>query len=304
MRTNSLVQPLFDGPVDVVGDVHGEIDALVDLLRHLGYSDSGRHRDDRRLVFLGDLTDRGPDSPSVVDLVRDLVGAGQARCVLGNHDLNILLGQQKHDNGWFFSRALIDEDRSLVRQAAADDSIRRSVTAFFRTLPLVLERDDVRIVHACWQREMVDLARTASDAVELYREHAEMIEAALDGRDLDKIDRGLEHQNRNPVKVLTSGLERRTETPFEASGKLRYEARVAWWTEYRDQPLCAFGHYAQIAPRQDANGRAVCVDFGVGQRWVERGRTGAAGPFETKLAALRLPERLLIFDDGQTVPIK
>lgn len=101
-RPTSLVQPLFDGPLDIVGDVHGEIEALHSLLEILGYSDDGQHSQGRRLVFVGDLTDRGPDSPSVVDLVESLVKSGRAQCVLGNHDLNILLGDRKHDNHWFF----------------------------------------------------------------------------------------------------------------------------------------------------------------------------------------------------------
>lgn len=39
-----LVQPLFDGPVDIVGDIHGEIGALDALLERLGYTRNGRHR--------------------------------------------------------------------------------------------------------------------------------------------------------------------------------------------------------------------------------------------------------------------
>src|SRR5436305_5219596 len=53
----------------------------------------------------------------------------------------------------------------------------------------------------------------------------------------------LELQNRNPVKVLTSGRERRVAVPFEASGKLRYEERVPWWNDYADPEFCIFGHY-------------------------------------------------------------
>ena len=68
----SLIQPLFDGPLDIIGDVHGEIDPLRSLLRHLGYDDGGLHPDGRRLVFVGDLTDRGPDSPAVVNLIQRL----------------------------------------------------------------------------------------------------------------------------------------------------------------------------------------------------------------------------------------
>lgn len=102
MVNGSLVRPLFDGPVDVVGDLHGEIDALHHLTVHLGYCD-GTHPEGRRLVFLGDLVDRGPDSLAVVNLVRGLVEGGVAQCVLGNHDLNVLLNRRREGNGWFFA---------------------------------------------------------------------------------------------------------------------------------------------------------------------------------------------------------
>lgn len=100
----SLVRPLFPNPLDIVADAHGEIDALNDLLGHLGYRPDGTHPEGRRLVFLGDLTDRGPDSPAVVALVKQFVDAGLSQCVLGNHDLNILLGEQKYDNAWFHGK--------------------------------------------------------------------------------------------------------------------------------------------------------------------------------------------------------
>ena len=88
MPTPSLIGPLFVGPLDIVGDIHGEIDALRDLLKHLGYAETGEHPAGRRLVFIGDLTDRGPDSPAVAALVADLVKRELAQCVLGNHELN------------------------------------------------------------------------------------------------------------------------------------------------------------------------------------------------------------------------
>ena len=48
------------------------------------------HPDGRRLIFLGDLVDRGPDSPSVVRLVMECVKAGTALCVPGNHDMKFV----------------------------------------------------------------------------------------------------------------------------------------------------------------------------------------------------------------------
>lgn len=63
----SLVRELFSGPLDIVGDIHGEIDALRSLMSVLGYGPNGVHPSGRRLVFIGDLSDRGPDSPAVLE---------------------------------------------------------------------------------------------------------------------------------------------------------------------------------------------------------------------------------------------
>ncbi len=83
------------GPFDVVGDVHGCREELEDLLTELGWAldrDGARrpvdatHPDGRKAVFVGDLVDRGPDSPGVLRLVMGMVGAGHALCVPGNHE--------------------------------------------------------------------------------------------------------------------------------------------------------------------------------------------------------------------------
>ena len=60
----SLIQSLPEGPLDIVGDIHGEFDALLALLSHLGYDLQGHHPQGRTLVFVGDFCDRGPDSPA------------------------------------------------------------------------------------------------------------------------------------------------------------------------------------------------------------------------------------------------
>ncbi len=178
----ALVQPLFDGPVDVVGDVHGEIQALKPLMEHLGYREDGTHADGRRLVFLGDLTDRGPDSPGVVRLVQSLVESGRAQCVLGNHDLNILLNEEKFDNGWFFGKEFKDKGVLVEQVLLEEDTPRIQMQAFFRTLPVALERLDLRVVHACWRTEMVDVARQADDVLELYRRYVALIVQNNSGR--------------------------------------------------------------------------------------------------------------------------
>ncbi|MFK5004614.1 metallophosphoesterase, partial [Klebsiella pneumoniae] len=59
------------GPFDIIGDVHGCLDELTALLARLGYEPAGPggvpvHPAGRRAVFVGDLVDRGPDSPGVL----------------------------------------------------------------------------------------------------------------------------------------------------------------------------------------------------------------------------------------------
>ena len=296
----NLVRPLFPGNLDVIADTHGEIDALHDLLAHLGYRDDGTHPEGRRLVFLGDLTDRGPNSPAVVALVQRFVDAGLAQCVLGNHDLNLLMGERKYDNNWFHGREFFIDGKLVPQALIHDDRTRQAIKDFFRSLPLVLERHDLRIVHACWHDKMVDVARQATDVVELHDRHVRLIDAEVSTQGLDEIDRGLAFQNRNPVKVLTSGMERRVAVPFEASGKVRHEERVPWWNEYVDSVFCVFGHYAAFAGESHGSGRAICLDYAVAKRHRERLEPGFKGTYRGKLAALRFPEKVIVFDDGMT----
>ncbi len=83
------------GPFDVISDVHGCRDELEALLVTLGWvftSDgpSPVHPDGRTALFVGDLVDRGPDSPGVLRLVMDMISRGVALCVAGNHEAKLL----------------------------------------------------------------------------------------------------------------------------------------------------------------------------------------------------------------------
>ncbi|MET9677147.1 polynucleotide kinase-phosphatase [Streptomyces sp. NPDC006482] len=73
------------GPFDIIGDIHGCRSELETLLARLGYED-GHHPEGRTAVFVGDLVDRGPDSPGVLRRVMGMVASGDALCVPGNHE--------------------------------------------------------------------------------------------------------------------------------------------------------------------------------------------------------------------------
>jgi hypothetical protein len=345
--TMGLVRPLPPGPLDVVGDVHGEYDALKTLLSHLGYDDDGRHPDGRSLVFLGDLCDRGHDSVGVLLLVKRLVDDGRAVCILGNHELNLLRGDAKDGSGWFFD-ARVEADRRYLPFTRPTAGQREEIMQFLRGLPLAMERDDLRVVHAAWQDEEIAVARHLTDehAHVVYDRFQSDVEAAMqhDGRHqryLDERRLGRERledgqqeipflhaiaeydvasQKGNPIRVLTSGVERKGAEPFFSSHKWRFVDRVSWWDAYTDDVPVIVGHYWRMAQPVErasvgkgdpdlflgvdphawhgARNNVFCVDYSVGGRWRERTDGSPIGS-RFKLAAMRWPERELVFDTGQ-----
>ncbi|HRQ74528.1 MAG TPA: metallophosphoesterase [Phycisphaerales bacterium] len=315
MNHNTLVQPMFDGPVDLIADVHGEIDSLRDLLLHLGYDEAGNHRTGRRLVFLGDLVDRGPDSCGVIDLVMRLIDRGRAQCILGNHELNLLRGKTDPHNAWFRGEPWIVKGVE-IEQVLLPQNRCSEVLDFIRTLPVALERPDLRAVHACWNDEAIENMRHENDALEVFKAaHCRINEQLrVSGYD-DEATRELASQNENPIRVITSGPECRAETPFEAGGKLRHNARLPWWEGYDADAFCVCGHYwrtpldgklmgdSLFVPYDEydllGNGRVMCIDYSVGGRYLQR--QSGHRPFAGRLAALRWPECELVFDDGEAV---
>jgi hypothetical protein len=175
MAFNHLIGSLFDGPLDIVGDVHGEIEPLRQLLDQLGYNQGGGHPENRRLVFVGDLGDRGPDSPAVGELVMSLVEQDLAQCILGNHELNLLRGDHKDGDAWFRdpNREEQLEGGEFVHSRVAPEEFKgRYLRKFLASLPLALERSDLRVVHAAWMPgEIATLRFAHGSAIEVYQEY-------------------------------------------------------------------------------------------------------------------------------------
>ncbi|GHH84766.1 polynucleotide kinase-phosphatase [Streptomyces sulfonofaciens] len=112
------------GPFDIIGDVHGCSSELEALLARLGYVD-GRHPHGRTAVFLGDLVDRGPDSPGVLRRVMSMVAAGTALCVPGNHENK--LGRWLHGRKVQQTHGLTETIEQLDRE---DEGFRAQVRGF------------------------------------------------------------------------------------------------------------------------------------------------------------------------------
>jgi protein phosphatase len=140
------------GPFDVIGDVHGCRSELETLLDRLGYSITrdvenrsfdAEHAQGRRVVFLGDLVDRGPNSPAVLRLVMGMLAAGHALCVQGNHE-NKLVRALRGANVQM-SHGL---EETLTQLAGETGEFRSEVEAFCYSLVPHLVLDDGRLIVA------------------------------------------------------------------------------------------------------------------------------------------------------------
>ncbi|MEJ2608252.1 MAG: polynucleotide kinase-phosphatase [Anaerolineales bacterium] len=152
------------GPFDVIGDIHGCCDELEELLEKLGYerwtSDSGaapiyHHPQSRKVIFLGDLVDRGPRILDTYRLVRRMVEAGEAFCVPGNHDMKLVRKLQGRN-----VQITHGLDRSLSEIDALPEETRdqttREMVEFFKSLisHYVLDEGRLVVAHAGMKENM------------------------------------------------------------------------------------------------------------------------------------------------------
>jgi len=144
------------GPFDLIGDVHGCCGELEVLLKNLGYqieSDGPEglrdytlsHPQNRRLIFLGDLVDRGPRSPDVLRLVKSVVESGVGFCVIGNHDFKLMRWLKGRD-----VQLTHGLDETVLQFQLQPTGFAADILAFIAGLPthLVLDQGQLVVAHA------------------------------------------------------------------------------------------------------------------------------------------------------------
>ncbi|PNG15353.1 metallophosphoesterase [Stutzerimonas stutzeri] len=214
---------------DLIGDVHGCAHTLTHLLDQLGYR---RHAGvwthaRRQVIFLGDIIDRGPRIREALHLVHDMVEAGQAHCIMGNHEFNALgwFTPAPPESGKAFVRDHTPRYEMLLRQTFeqferyADEW--QAFLAWFVELPLFLENERFRVVHACWDNSVIGrlrqrLSEGRLDA-DFLREAA--FADAFAAKALDRLLRGTD-------MPLPAGL-----TLTSAEGFTRNFFRTKFWEE-------------------------------------------------------------------------
>ena len=191
--------------IDLIGDIHGHYQELQKILKILGYSylkDELSHPENRKIGFVGDFINRGPQSVEVLTLVKSLCESGKAITVLGNHEFR------------------------LIQNSVAGKKIPREYKPFIpwlRTLPLFLELKTLRMVHAVWHFSSIELLRGKSveddsfiwDTLEKKSSYKLAVDRILSGIKLS-IPKELKLKDRFVVE--------------------RTKGRLKWWKDLRGKP--------------------------------------------------------------------
>jgi hypothetical protein len=157
---------LFAG-YDIIGDVHGCVKPLETLLQKLGYGkcdgvyqySDARHP--RQVIFLGDVLDRGPAIREAVDLVRGMIDRGSAQMIMGNHEYHALCycTPAPEADGNAYLREHTPRHAITIRETLdqyANYSAEWTETLeWIQNLPVFLEFDHFRVVHACWDQRLI-----------------------------------------------------------------------------------------------------------------------------------------------------
>lgn len=151
---------------DLIGDVHGCGNTLRRLLELMGYSrQSGtlklgawRHPAGRKVIFVGDILDRGPRVRQALHDVREMIEAGTAHMVLGNHEYNALAYSTLNPQGEPL-RSHSSRHQRVIQETLDQfepwPNEWQDFLNWFMTLPLALDLETLRVVHACWDNALM-----------------------------------------------------------------------------------------------------------------------------------------------------
>ena len=247
---------------DIIGDIHGHAAELEALLTQPGYKEARghfSHPKGRKVIFLGDYIDRGPEIRRVLQIIRGMIDAGEAHGILGNHEMNALCFHTKDANGNPYrphTKSNIRQHSATLQQIAnIDKPFWDETLEWFRCLPLWLNFEGIRAVHACW--DTIKMARL-SCGLSLHHDplpipkmgHIHGQERITNyqlecyskkitnsyGKAMDRILCG-------PELALPTGKSIKTK-----DGKLRDAIRYRWW-----QNLEGISYREALFPRYDSN---------------------------------------------------
>jgi hypothetical protein len=239
---------------DIIGDVHGHCDALEALLKNMGYRIEGRsyRHPERTAVFVGDLIDRGPKVRETLELVKAMADAGTALVTLGNHEYNaVAYCTRGNDGEWLrpHTEKNTGQFKATLQAFEGDEDGWNVYLDWFRTLPLFLDLDCFRVVHACWSQRHIDLVG----------------DRRLNDREFLLASARTGSPEYHAVETLLKGPEIALppDSPFrDKEGNLRTETRVKWW-----RPLEGLTYQEASFPEQPTLSDEILDESAIDEHW-------------------------------------
>ncbi|MDX1472473.1 MAG: metallophosphoesterase, partial [Flavobacteriaceae bacterium] len=211
---------------DLIGDIHGHADKLEELLQKLGFKkhEGVYSHPNRKALFVGDYIDRGPKIKETLEIVKGMVDAGHAIALMGNHEYNALCFHYQETEGGHLRKHLIKnilQHYETLKQFQNQQEEYDMYIDWFKTLPLYYETESFRAVHACWNKENIDLLR---DTLVNEQFTDELIySSAKKGTALNE---AVEQTLKGIEIKMPSGLSFK-----DKDGTIRNEIRVKWWED-------------------------------------------------------------------------
>ena len=214
--------------LDIIPDIHGQLDKLESLLSYLGYDridDSWRHPE-RKVLFLGDYIDRGSKVRGTLHLVKNMVERGEALALMGNHEFNAIAFHSTDSYGRPLrehSPKNIHQHQATLDDFAGHESELDSFIEWMKGLPMFLDLGSLRAVHACWCEKSISLLQgaTLKDGNFLHRANTRGTPEYI----------ATERVLKGPEITLPPSME-----IADAEGNKRREMRIRWWG-YGNEPL-------------------------------------------------------------------
>lgn len=208
---------------DIIGDIHGHADKLTKLLEKMDYSNTHGYwqHPTHKAIFVGDFIDRGPQIREVLHIVKNMVDNDQAHAVMGNHEFNAIAYAFQQSDGSFL-RSHNDmhnrQHQATLDQFSAHPEEWNEWLNWFHQLPLFLEIDGIRVVHACWDQKHIEW---------LKRNHGGMLSESL------LIEAHVKESKSNEVIEETlKGKEMNVPEHcvwYDKDGHARTSNRIKWW---------------------------------------------------------------------------
>lgn len=204
---------------DLIGDVHGCARSLERLLIKMDYQHrQGCYRhSNRKVIFVGDIVDRGPRIRESLHIVKNMVDHGQAEIVLGNHEYNAMCycTEGRKGSGHQYLREHDARHHRLIRETLEQfenySQEWKDFLTWFHEIPLFIEKDRFRVVHACWDNDAITRFKVLapSHCVDVNMLHDSITSDSFVGGVIDKLTRGTALELPNGETILgKDGLAR------------------------------------------------------------------------------------------------